>query len=75
MATAVEEISVNRQFHGYNRRYKHSSSVLGCDMTFTVYFPLAAATGKVPVLYYLSGLTCTDENFIQKSGVLQVCAL
>ncbi|GIL45380.1 hypothetical protein Vafri_2629 [Volvox africanus] len=74
MATSVEEITVNRQFDGYNRRYKHRSSVLGCDMTFTVYFPAAAEKGKVPVLYYLSGLTCTDENFIQKSGAQRMAA-
>lgn len=42
--------------------------MLNCDMNFTVYFPPAATTSKVPVMYYLSGLTCTDENFIQKSG-------
>ncbi|EFJ40293.1 hypothetical protein VOLCADRAFT_99938 [Volvox carteri f. nagariensis] len=74
MATAVEEISANRHYNGYNRRYKHRSTVLGCDMTFTVYFPPAAETGKVPVLYYLSGLTCNDENFIQKSGAQRAAA-
>lgn len=70
----LEEIAVNRQHGGYNRRYKHTSSVLGCDMTFTVYFPPAAEGGKVPVLYFLSGLTCTDENFIQKSGAQRAAA-
>ncbi|GFR45590.1 hypothetical protein Agub_g6985 [Astrephomene gubernaculifera] len=74
MAATVEEISVNRQFGGYNRRYKHRSTVLGCDMTFTVYFPPVAENGKVPVLYYLSGLTCTDENFIQKAGAQRQAA-
>jgi S-formylglutathione hydrolase len=64
----------NKHFGGWNRRYKHSSQVLGCDMNFTVYFPPAAEQGKVPVVWYLSGLTCTDENVIQKSGVQRKCA-
>jgi hypothetical protein len=62
-------------------RYKHASNTLGCDMTFTVFFPAeaeAAAAGssgsKVPVLYYLSGLTCTDENVTQKGGAQAACA-
>jgi S-formylglutathione hydrolase len=61
-------------FGGYNRRYKHTSSSLGCDMTFSIYFPPGADSGKVPVLYYLSGLTCTDENVMNKSGVQRSCA-
>lgn len=65
---APSQIGQNKQFGGYNRRFKHASTSLGCDMTFTVYFPPASETKKVPVIYYLSGLTCTDENFIQKAG-------
>jgi len=48
----VEQIAANAQFGGWNKRFKHHSAVLGCDMTFTVFFPPAA--GKAPVLYYLS---------------------
>lgn len=57
-------------FDGYIRRYKHDSEVLGCTMHFTVFFPPQAAQSHngVPIIYYLSGLTCTDENFIQKAG-------
>eukprot|EP00878_Enallax_costatus_P007626 GHUV01007985.1.p1 GENE.GHUV01007985.1~~GHUV01007985.1.p1 ORF type:complete len:273 (+),score=52.00 GHUV01007985.1:23-841(+) len=78
MATATQ-ISANKHCGGYNRRYKHSSSTLSCDMTFTVYFPPNADESnpqatKVPIIYYLSGLTCTDENVIQKSGVQRACA-
>uniref|UniRef100_A0A0D6R901 S-formylglutathione hydrolase n=1 Tax=Araucaria cunninghamii TaxID=56994 RepID=A0A0D6R901_ARACU len=62
------EMSASKMFGGFNRRYKHFSPTLGCHMTFTIYFPPAAALQKVPVLYWLSGLTCTDENFIIKSG-------
>lgn len=62
------EISSSKMFEGYNKRYKHFSSTLNCSMTFSIYFPPSAVSQKVPVLYWLSGLTCTDENFIVKSG-------
>ncbi|KAF9600385.1 hypothetical protein IFM89_008620 [Coptis chinensis] len=64
------EISSSKMFEGYNKRYKHYSPVLGCcSMTFSSYFPPSPSPShKFPVLYWLSGLTCTDENFIQKSG-------
>ncbi|PKA66989.1 S-formylglutathione hydrolase [Apostasia shenzhenica] len=63
-----EEISSSKMFGGYNRRYKHFSPTLGCSMTFSIYFPPSSPSQKIPVLYWLSGLTCTDENFISKSG-------
>ncbi|XP_043725250.1 S-formylglutathione hydrolase [Telopea speciosissima] len=63
-----EEISSSKMYEGYNKRYKHFSPTLGCFMNFHIYFPPTAATQKVPVLYWLSGLSCTDENFIAKSG-------
>jgi len=62
----VEELKSNKMYGGFNTRYQHDSKACGCKMTFTVFFPPAAATEKVPVIYYLSGLTCTDENVIQK---------
>lgn len=56
-------------FGGYNKRYKHYSPTVGCSMTFHIYFPPSPSPDhKFPVLYWLSGLTCTDENFIIKSG-------
>ncbi|KAJ6831473.1 S-formylglutathione hydrolase-like isoform X1 [Iris pallida] len=70
MATATEkpsETSSAKMFGGYNKRYKHWSPTLGCSMAFSVYFP-PSSSHKFPVLYWLSGLTCTDENFIIKSG-------
>ncbi|CAI6009097.1 unnamed protein product [Closterium sp. NIES-65] len=54
-------------FGGVNKRYEHESATLGCTMKFSIYFPPAATSSRVPVIYWLSGLTCTDENFIQKS--------
>src|SRR3990167_10364513 len=53
----------------WNKRYRHRSSTLNCDMVFAVYLPPQAEQGtKLPVLYWLSGLTCNDENFMQKAG-------
>lgn len=66
--SGLEQVGSNKHFGGYNLRYKHDSGVLKCKMAFTVYLPPQAASGPVPVLFWLSGLTCTDENFIQKSG-------
>ncbi|HBP76228.1 MAG TPA: S-formylglutathione hydrolase, partial [Alcanivorax sp.] len=55
-------------FGGWLKRYKHHSKVLGCEMIFAIYLPPAAEEQDVPLLWWLSGLTCTDENFMQKAG-------
>ncbi|KAK4792000.1 hypothetical protein SAY86_022435 [Trapa natans] len=70
MDTKPTEISSSYMFGGYNKRYKHFSPKLGCSMTFHIYFPPSPSSPshKFPVLYRLSGLTCSDENFIIKSG-------
>ncbi|KAK8609196.1 hypothetical protein V6N13_025502 [Hibiscus sabdariffa] len=69
METKPTEISSSKMFEGYNKRYKHFSPTLGCSMTFHIYFPPSPSPShKFPILYWLSGLTCTDENFIIKSG-------
>ncbi|UBH28276.1 S-formylglutathione hydrolase [Aeromonas enteropelogenes] len=71
----LDIISSNKSFGGWHKRYRHSSTVLGCDMQFAIYLPPQALTGqKVPVLYWLSGLTCTDENFMQKAGAQRIAA-
>eukprot|EP00245_Coleochaete_scutata_P005695 TRINITY_DN19432_c0_g1_i1.p1 TRINITY_DN19432_c0_g1~~TRINITY_DN19432_c0_g1_i1.p1 ORF type:complete len:377 (-),score=61.04 TRINITY_DN19432_c0_g1_i1:211-1341(-) len=72
--SAPDEISDNKHFGGHNKRYQHESKTLGCPMKFHLFFPPSAATQKVPVIYWLSGLTCTDENFIQKSGAQRMAA-
>ncbi len=64
-------LSKTRSFAGELMRFRHSSSSCSCEMTFSVYLPPQAANSPVPVLYWLSGLTCTDENFFQKAGVQQ----
>ena len=66
--------SENRSFGGRQQRYRHTSSTLGCEMTVSVYLPPQAETGRVPVLYWLSGLTCTDENFVAKAGAQRAAA-
>ncbi len=53
---------------GSQQRYSHRSEVLDCDMHFSVFVPPQVEDRKVPVLYWLSGLTCTDENFVIKAG-------
>ena len=70
----MECISTNRCFGGQQRRYRHASETLNCDMTFSVFLPPQAEAGKVPVVYWLSGLTCTDENFMTKAGAQRYAA-
>ncbi|HRF74823.1 MAG TPA: alpha/beta hydrolase-fold protein, partial [Accumulibacter sp.] len=64
-AVPIEEIAANRCFGGWHRRYRHYSATLRCEMVFAVYLPPQAADARVPALYWLSGLTCSDENFMQ----------
>jgi S-formylglutathione hydrolase len=72
---SIEIISSQKSFGGWHKRYKHRSEVLDCDMVFAVYLPpQAEQTGKLPVVYWLSGLTCTDENFMQKAGIQRIAA-
>lgn len=67
-------ISENKSFDGWVRRCEHESTSLRCTMVFSVYLPPIAAEKSVPVLYWLSGLTCTDENFMQKANAQRVAA-
>jgi S-formylglutathione hydrolase len=72
---SIEIVSSQKSFGGWHKRYKHRSTALGCDMIFAVYLPPQAEQGaKLPVLYWLSGLTCTDENFMQKAGAQRIAA-
>ncbi len=64
----MEIVSENRCFGGVQGVYRHRSETTGCDMTFAVYLPPQAEDGPVPVLWYLSGLTCTHENAMTKAG-------
>ena len=71
----MEIVSSNKSFGGWHKRYRHRSRVLDCDMQFAIYLPPQAEQGeRLPVLYWLSGLTCTDENFMQKAGAMRLAA-
>ena len=70
----MEKISSQLAFGGQLNRYAHSSDVLSCDMIFGAFLPPQAQHGPVPVLWWLSGLTCTDENFMQKAGAQRLAA-
>ncbi len=70
----METVARHRLFGGEHLRVKHASQACDCDMTFAIYLPPQAQTQPVPVLYWLSGLTCTDENFSQKAGAQRVAA-
>ena len=70
----LEEIGSNLSFGGQQLRYRHHSNILNCDMTFSIYLPPQAKQASVPVLYWLSGLTCSDENFVTKAGAQQHAA-
>ena len=74
MTSRFEKIGENKSFAGTQLRFRHSSATLSCEMTFSIYLPPQAKTGSVPVLYWLSGLTCTDENFVAKAGAQQHAA-
>ncbi len=64
----METVSENRCFGGTQGVYKHASTACNCEMTFAVFLPAEAAHGPVPVLWFLSGLTCTHENAMTKAG-------
>ena len=70
----IERIALNRCFEGEQQRFSHESHSLGCEMNFSIFLPPQAKTEAVPVLYWLSGLTCSDENFVQKAGAQRYAA-
>ncbi len=70
----MERIEHRACFGGWQDVYRHTSQVLGCTMNVAVYLPPQAATQKLPVLYWLSGLTCTEQNFITKAGAQRYAA-
>ena len=70
----MERIEHRACFGGWQDVYRHRSAVLDCDMHFAIYLPPQAEYGPVPVLYWLSGLTCTEQNFITKAGAQRYAA-
>ncbi|RMA78732.1 S-formylglutathione hydrolase [Umboniibacter marinipuniceus] len=75
MMTQLTQRSQTKVFEGLHAQYSHNSAALNCTMQFAIFLPPAASKETpVPVLYWLSGLTCTDENFMQKAGALKLAA-
>jgi len=70
----ITTISQNKCFGGVQGIYSHEARETNCTMRFGVFLPPQAQDGPVPVLYWLSGLTCTEENFIIKAGAQRVAA-
>jgi S-formylglutathione hydrolase len=70
----VETVSINRAFGGVQGVYRHHSTATGTDMTFSVYVPPHAEGAKLPVVWYLSGLTCTHANVSEKGEYRRACA-
>lgn len=76
LETALECVERHVSFGGRQEVWQHTSATLGCTMRFGIYLPAAAVRGEPrPVLYWLSGLTCTEQNFITKAGVQAYAAL
>jgi len=72
---SLENLSCQKSFGGWHKRYRHHSSTLNCDMVFSIFLPPLIEQGaRPPVLYWLSGLSCTDENFMQKAGAHRLAA-
>ena len=70
----MEKVSANRSFGGTQGVYTHKSSVTGTDMTFSVFVPPHAEGATLPVVWYLSGLTCTHANVTDKGEFRAACA-
>ncbi len=70
----METISTAKCFGGTQGVYRHKSETNQCDMTFAVFLPPQAKDGPVPVLWYLSGLTCTHQNVMDKGEYRQMAA-
>lgn len=70
----MELLEEHRCYEGRQQRWRHHSSTLNCAMTFSIFLPPTTETAPPPVLYWLSGLTCNDENFTTKSGAQRVAA-
>jgi len=70
----IEQLGVSKSFGGWTKMFSHPSAICGGEMKFSVFLPPQAESGTVPVLYWLSGLTCNHENFISKAGAQQYAA-
>jgi S-formylglutathione hydrolase len=74
MSAAPEQVSKHAAFGGTVSFHRHDAAETGCAMRFAVYLPPQAERRRVPVLWYLAGLTCTEETFMVKAGAQRVAA-
>lgn len=70
----LEPVSEHGCFGGRQRFYRHASAAIGLPMRFSVFIPAQAGAGRVPVLFFLAGLTCTEETFMAKAGAQRYAA-
>lgn len=70
----MDMLEEHRCFEGWQQRWRHDSTTLNCFMTFSIFLPPPRSTTPPPVLYWLSGLTCNDENFTTKAGAQRIAA-
>ena len=70
----IEQVSANCSFEGVQGVYKHASSATGTEMTLSVFVPPQAEGRKLPIVWYLSGLTCTHANVTEKGEFRRACA-
>ncbi|QNP40067.1 S-formylglutathione hydrolase [Lysobacter solisilvae (ex Woo and Kim 2020)] len=70
----MQKVETHACFGGVQEVWQHRSQALDCDMRFGIYLPSQAREARCPVLYWLSGLTCTEQNFITKAGAQRYAA-
>lgn len=70
----LELVQQNKSADGWHKKYRHLSESTACEMRFAIYLPPQASDRSVPVLYWLSGLTCNEDNFMQKAGAHRLAA-
>lgn len=68
MTNQITKLTSNRIFGGLQEIYSHNSTEIGCKMNFAIYLPPQCEMQKLPVIYWLSGLSCNETNFVQKAG-------
>ncbi|KAK4879976.1 hypothetical protein RN001_008122 [Aquatica leii] len=71
---SITNVSCNKMFGGLQKVFSHDSKELGCKMKFAIFLPPQSEQDKVPVIYWLSGLECTEANCVQKSGIQKYAA-
>lgn len=74
MPSTLELLEDHRMFGGWQQRWRHQSATLNCAMTFSIFLPAPKDDTPPPVVWFLSGLTCTDENFTTKAGAQRIAA-